>query len=272
MINEIIRVKEMYHLYNSEISENIKGSKEAINNLEQTKTYLLGNIESCKDFIKIYTKVDFNKIKDLYNPLPKFYFSSHPSLTEYSDRSYNLISLIIQTNILLNKEKNILRIEESKQIDFTAYKKIIEIFNKKISKEILKGYSFRMGNRLANIRIKKQILTENSKKRIDWKESKALRDDFISKGILPYKVMEYDSMKRPLVDNGGEKWFVYHNQPIDYIWYWEKQNCKILNVKIFKFRPTVNSNTVGGKYELGNANKLKQLQKEDSEVLRYFNV
>jgi len=278
MINEIIRSKDMYYLYNTELCEKIGNIKELITKYENTKSYLLANLEICKDYITKFTKVDFDNLKNLHTPIPQLYLGGNPLLKEYADKSYSLISLLVQTNIFLKKEKANLVLEESKVITEQVYKKTIESFNKKISREILKGYTFRVGNRISNIRIKRQTITERSKKRIDWKASLAFKKQLILRGETPYKVLEYDEMKRPIKDNGGVKWFVYHTpnvdgngQIYDYIWYWEKQNCKILNVKIYKFRPTVNSNTVGGKYELGNANKLKQLQKENSEILKYFN-
>lgn len=269
----------MYYLYNTEITNRIGGIKELISKYETSKNYLLGNLEICKDYITKYTKVDFDNLKNLTTPIPQFYLGGSPLLKEYADKAFNLINILVQTNVFIKKEKANLEAEQKKLVTEQVYKKTIELFNKKISREILKGYTFRVGNRISNIRIKKQTITERSKKRIDWKASLEFKESLILRGETPYKVLEYDEMKRPIKDNGGVKWFVYHTpnvdgngQIYDYIWYWEKQNCKILNVKIYKFRPTVNSNTVGGKYELGNANKLKQLQKENSELLKYFNA
>lgn len=271
MISEIIKIKDMHYLYNSVLNQEIRRGLEQVKKLEATRNYLIGNIEICKPYLVQCTKVDFEGLKTLTQPIPEYYFLGASSLEDFANKSYSIASLLIQTNSLINKEKKEIEKNQSKIIDLKTYRIIIELFNKKISREILKGYTFRMGNQLSNIRIRKRIFTEKSRKRIDWEKSNIFKKELILEGKLPFKVIEYDEMKRPITNNGGIKWHIYYTGD-DYLWYWEKQNCKVLNERIYRFRPTVNSNTMGGKYELGNGNKLKKLQRENSEYLKYFNI
>lgn len=267
---EIVRVKDMYNYYCKDINSSIFALEKDINSFTKTKEYILGNLELCKDYIDKFTKISFEKIKDLDKQIPDHYFGTSIIFASYAEKAKYFVSLIAEINKKLNKSIKDLKAYKCKLLDWKTFKNCLELINKKISNEILKGYSFNFGSGISKIRIKKHFTTEKSKKRIDWKASLKLKEELIAQGKLPFQVTEYDSSKRPITDNGGEKWFIYHSHAVTYSWHWEKYLCKILNKRLYSFRPTVNSNTKGGKYELGNANKLHLLVKEESEQLKFI--
>lgn len=268
--NETIRVKDMYNYYDTKVSNSITAYKLSLEKLYASKTYFLGNLELCKEYIQHFTSIDYNGIAKLKNTIPNQYYNNNPIFKDLADKSKNLISFIVEINKRIEKEEKLLKEEELKKTTAKVYKRTIEVFNKNIANEILKGYTFQLSHRLANIRIKKHVRTEKSRKRIDWDASNKLKKSIIEQGLTPFKVTEYDSMKRPTADNGGVKWHVYHESLYSYTWHWNKILCKVFNSRMYRFRPTVNSNTGEGKYSLGNANRLQKLVKEDSELLKNY--
>lgn len=271
MINsDTITIKDMYNLYNRNIIDSISMYEEDLKNLKKSKDYFLGNLELCENYIKIYTQINYDEIINLKNTIPYNYYNNLPIFEKETEKTKNLIFFIVETNKKIEKCELLLKKELTKKIDYKSYKKTIELFNKKISFEILKGYELNMGHGLSRIRIKKHIRNEKSKKRIDWDASNRFKKDLLAKGLLPYKVLTYDENKKPIENNGGVMWFVYHEQENSYSWYWRKALSRVTNNSIYKFRPTVNSNTKEGKYELGNANKLQKLVKENSEILKNY--
>jgi len=216
--------------------------KESIANLNASKAYFLGNLETCKEYIQKFTKIDWNNISKLTTTIPNQYYNTNPIFSDLYEKTKNLIFFISETNKKIEKEEKLLKEELLKQTTAKVYKRTIEVFNKAIANEILKGYTFQLSHRLANIRIKKHLRTEKSKKRIDWAASNKLKQSIIEQGLIPFKVMEYDSMKRPIADNGGVKWFVYHEAEHSYTWYWQKELCKVYNSRLYRFRPSVFGN------------------------------
>lgn len=268
--NETIRVKDMYNYYDTKIINNISAYKLSLENLNSSKDYFLANLELCKEYIQKFTSIDWNGISKLKNTIPNQYYNNNPIFKDLADKTKTLISFIVEINKRIEKEEKLLEKELSKKTTSKTYKRTIEVFNKAIANEILKGYTFQLSHRLANIRIKKHIRTEKSRKRIDWDASNKLKKSILEQGLVPFKVTEYDSMKRPVTDNGGVKWHVYHESLYSFTWHWNKKLCKVFNSRMYRFRPTVNSNTKEGKYNLGNANRLQQLVKEDSELLKNY--
>jgi hypothetical protein len=127
------------------------------------------------------------------------------------------------------------------EVSYLLFKETISRFNKKMSDEILKGYTFNPGFRLGRIRIKKVRRTFKATPPIDWAESKKLKAQ------------------------GVEKYLVYFTDPYWYRWYWEKKKCVIKNKTVYSFQPTVSNSRKDG-----NRNKLvKILQSDPLAALRY---
>jgi hypothetical protein len=131
--------------------------------------------------------------------------------------------------------------KNSDDINYLLYKEVVSRFNKKISDEILKGYTFNPKFHLGRIRILKVKRTFKATPPIDWAES------------------------RKLQKQGVEKYLVYYTDPYWYRWYWEKKKCTIRNKTVYSFRPTVSNSS-----KQGNRNKLVKILREDPLAsLRY---
>lgn len=245
-------------------------------NYESSKKYLVNKILKLKHYLDNFTNIKCEDIESLDRFISE---KSVVNLTNISsinvDDIRRNINIIVEINKSINKlQKELNQIE----VDIIAYKVFKEItykFNCKISDEIVyKGYALNLGYGLGHIRVKKINCFLNkdgsprTKKRINWGESNKLKKEIIEKEGLPYKVTERNERKI-IADNGGIPWFVYFNNEWDYLWYWYKGTCMILNTPYYKFRPTTYNNTSRND-GLGNVNKLKQLVTAGSELLSNF--
>lgn len=262
-----IGMQEMFNLHINDIETSFSALKESKESYLKTKKYLLEAIEPCKYYIENLTKVDYSKIHEASRIIPEAYYPIIVGFEDYRSKSMRFVNAIIEVNRRLDKTISDLNKIEKYRIDYLTYQKIVGSFNEQIGEAILNGYVFQMGLWLSHHRIKKHVKKATTSLKIDWFESKKKKEELIAQGKTPYKVLEYDNKKRPIRNNGGEKWFVYFNNPIDYTFYWAKRFCKITNHGIYQFKPTINSNNKG---KPGLINKLKRMVKEDSYILKYF--
>lgn len=129
----------------------------------------------------------------------------------------------------------------NEEISYLLFKETISRFNKKMSDEILKGYTFNPKFHLGKIRIKKVRRSFKNTPPIDWAES------------------------RKLQKQGVEKYLVYFTDPYWYRWYWEKKKCTVKNKTVYSFQPTVSNSRKDG-----NRNKLVKILRSDPLAsLRY---
>lgn len=109
------------------------------------------------------------------------------------------------------------------------YTNVVELYYKYARDEILEGKTFKLGQKLGKIRIKKYRRTFN-KPKLDIAETLKLYRQGIKKKV-------------------------YYTDDYWYRWYWEKKSCQIANKTVYSFRPTIGEN--------GNAKKLAQRLKND---------
>lgn len=266
-----VGVSEMFDEYKKSNIESRKALNGEILGYKNTQNYLLEKLVPYKHYIDNFTNIEYESIAKLSKPIP---YKNIQSITGIGgldlDTLRRTVNGIVEINSELNKSETSLAKFEKCDISKDIFKEVIYRFNTKVSDEILyKGYTFRPGFGLSSTRIKKIKTDLRIRKRINWDESLKYKAQLIAEGKLPFKVLEWDSERRPIKDNGGEKWFVYFEGDFDYLWNWNKKKANALNTPYYKFRPTIYNNTKkGGK--LGNINKLKQLVKIDSELLKNY--
>lgn len=238
---------------------------------EDSKNYLITKLEDYKHYLDNFTNIKFNEINKLDRAISEKSLIHLATVSGFSieavRRSLNMIVQINKNLVNIDEELKILKINT---INESTAREIIETFNDKISNEILyKGYSFRIGGALGLIRIRKVLCDKRIKKRINWNESNKKKKELIEQGRLPFEVLERDENRKAISNNGGEHWFVYFDQPFDYLWYWSKNRNIAFNSAYFKFRPTIYNNTKNGGH-LGNINKLAKLKSSNSELLKNY--
>lgn len=233
---------------------------------EQSKEYMIQSLAPYEHYIMNFTNLDFNYLKNSVRQIPPYSIRSSASINLNLDHLRFILNAIIEVNKELKKIEDKLKWFKEANVTEDIFKTICYKFNNKISDEILyKGYTYHLGAGLGRIKIRKHI---TKKVRINWFESNKKRKEIEDRGGLPYAVTLRDENNKMLENNGGEFWYVYHPET-DYLWHWNKVRGRAANISYYKFRPTLYNNTTrnGG---LGNINKLKQLQRTNSELLKNF--
>lgn len=265
-----IGTSEIYNEFSNSIYENRVAVTNDINNYEKTKEYFLSKLVPFKHYIHNFTNIDYDSIAELTQHIPSKSIKSFTNLAGLNlDILKATISGIVEVNKSLIKMRKELESINDSEMDKDLFKEIIYRFNTKISDEILKGYIFRPGHGIGNIRIKKVRTDNRKKKRVNWNESNKLKAKIIAEGGLPFKVTERDAEGKPIANNGGVKWLVYFDTLVDYLWHWGKKTANSLNVPYYKFSPTQYNNTKNGG-KLGNINRLKQMVTNNSPLLNNF--
>jgi len=114
-------------------------------------------------------------------------------------------------------------------INKKQYINVVELFYKYARDGILDGKTFKLGQKLGKIRIKK-FKRSFQKPRLDIFSTLQLRKQGIAKNV-------------------------YYTDEWWYRWYWEKKSCQVLNKTVYCFRPTIGVN--------GNTKRLSKRLKED---------
>lgn len=263
---------------NNFFKDYIEGLKTSINiNLEEifqlnkSKDYLFNSIEPYKDYLLNFTNIDIESIKTITRQIPE-----KAIIIRVFQLGLDLNILVFKINSIITINKNIENLEKKNEklkslfIKKNIFKCIINKFNIKISDRIIeKGYSYFLGFGLSKIRIKKIKCDTRKKKRINWFESNKTRKEIEARGGIPYAVTERDYLKHKLADNGGEEWFTYFTAPFDFLWFWNKRYCTVINSEYYKFKPTCYNNITKGGI-LGNVNRLKKLVLNDNELIKNY--
>lgn len=269
-----LTISNFFNEYCNELNNNLKNIKLEIENFNKSKEYFLEAILPFETYIDNFTNINLESIKTSIRQIPPSAIITTKTNVgiDLNYLKYLIIS-IITINKTLRTLNTKLKVLENSHIKKEVFKGILYKFNNKISDKIIyKGYEFYMGFGLSRMRIKKIACERRKKKNINWFESNKIKKEIQDRGGLPYAVIKRDEQKRKLADNGGEKWFVYFNNVIDYLWNWNKGNCTITNTAYYKFRPTCyNNSTKNGSERSGNVNKLKQLVLSDSPLLKNYN-
>lgn len=266
-----INTLKIYSDFISDLKVSESSIIEEIENYRKSKEYLLEKIAFYKHYIDNFTNVDYSQIDTLTKPIPDKAIRILTGQIGFDvntlKRTLNIIVEINKSLTKLEKELNDVR---NSIIEKDLFKDIIYKFNNKISDEIVyKGYAWFLGFNMGSIRIKKVLCDKRIKKRIDWGKSNKKKAEILSRGGLPFKVLERNTQGEVILTNEGEHWFEYHTNAVDYLWHWHKKRVNVKNAAYFKFRPTYYNNTINdGK--IGNVNKLKHLVTTDSELLKNF--
>lgn len=118
------------------------------------------------------------------------------------------------------------------KIDYKLFTKVLRACNKKIVELIVKkGYSFRMGYNLGELRIVqfepkyKKSKNGNLYGYPNWGESKKRKQEIIDAGGTPFESFK-DKDGNIIGDNGGEKWVIYCSDDISIRYHWYKQKYR----------------------------------------------
>jgi hypothetical protein len=112
-------------------------------------------------------------------------------------------------------------------IDEHIFREICEAFNIDVINQLLEGKTFKMGNNLSSLSIRRAERDPRSP-RIDWGESNKYKKELLLKGKKLY-----DSKT-----GKGEKWYIYYTDKFYCRYYWNKGKCRITNKSVYKFTPT----------------------------------
>lgn len=111
-------------------------------------------------------------------------------------------------------------------LSYDLFKQVISLFNQKISKEIIKGYHFRLPHKLGILKIMQfergvVRVKENGVVCgvIDWKASNGNKASILLEGKLPYESIK-DETGKIIGNNDGEKWLIYRTDTTYYRWVW----------------------------------------------------
>lgn len=262
--------KEIYESYNKEFVDKKTFLLSEKENYTNTKDYLLDNLKTFEHYIVNFTNLRYNHLPNITRTISERVFNRVVDIAGVNPvairRCINMIAEI--NNRLEVIEKELLIINQN-VINEDIHRKVLNMFNKELSDEILKGYIFKIGRGLGVIKIKKVLCDTRIKKRINWNESKKLKAELELQGKLPFKVIERDENGKNIADNGGVNWFVYFDNAFDFLWHWSKNRNIVFNSAYYKFKPTIYNNTSNGG-GLGNINRLAQLKASNSEILKNF--
>lgn len=269
-----INTSDIYKRYSSKIELELSSLRQEKANLENSKEYVLKNLETYKDFIESFCTIRLDEI----DKVTLSYFNRTILQKKYEDHysKENLIELETKVKRLVNAfvaiKKRLSEIDyrtlelKNFSVDSSVFNNVIGSFNKNIIDEILRGYSFNFGYSISYIKILGVDVSKRKKKKVDWGNSNKNKKEIISRGGIPYEVLERDKEGKILLDNSGEHWMVYHNKSIEYLWHWAKGRAPFQNKYFYKFKPTY-----CGAANNGSVQKLRKIERETPENLRYFN-
>jgi chaperonin cofactor prefoldin len=265
-----INTSEMFIKYIQKIKEETNNLKKEKENLINSKNYLLNNLSEYKDFLNNFSTIKYDELEYLTHSyltrsiLQKRYENNN-DLTEIENKVKRQINMLI--GIKRESIKIDERLDELKKqlISSSDFINILSTFNLTIVDEILKGYVFNLGYGLSYIRIKRKDVSTRKHKKVDWGESNKKKKEILAENKLPYEVLERNEEGKILIDNGGEHWLIYHTKQIEFLWHWAKGRFPIANKFFYKFKPTY-----CGAGQNGCVQKLRQLEKENSNNLKYY--
>lgn len=265
-----INTSEIFVKYNKKIKIEINSLKEEKNNLISSKEYILNNLVEYKEFLNTYSTTSFEQLQNLTNAyysrsLLKKRYEGIENLTQIENKVKR------QVNVIIEIKRQTLKIEERLQelqnqiISSSDFISILSTFNLSVVSEILKGYVFNIGYGLSHIRIKRKDVSTRKHKKIDWGESNKKKKEILNNNKLPYEVLERTEDGKISIDNKGEHWLIYHTKQIEFLWHWAKGEYPIQNKFFYKFKPTY-----CGANQNGCVQKLRQIEKQNSDNLKYF--
>lgn len=185
------------------------------------------------DMYKLFKKHVDEQIWTLYEKIENLEDKKHDirmnALSNDTDldemRSFGKINKKIKA---YNREIN--RLIELRELDYTNFRNILESFNKKAVKFMLDGESLYMGNQMGSLGIM-QVPRNHNNPAIDWGKTNAYKKETGKKKLFYYT----------------DDWWVR--------WYWNKHKCLAPNKAIYKFKPS--------RGKVGMVQKLKDKLRED---------
>lgn len=121
-------------------------------------------------------------------------------------------------------------------LSFSEYKNIVNSLNSELIKEIFLGKVFNMGFKLGSLAIiQKERVIQYSKLNdtyytsINWPKSKENKKKLIEEGKLPLAYKK-DEKGKIIGSNGGEKWQIFNNSPLQYFFYWNRSRMRAENL------------------------------------------
>jgi hypothetical protein len=136
-------------------------------------------------------------------------------------------------------------VKEGGNLPYNVWSSICQEYNQRAMEEIiLQGEELNLGNNLSTVSIGR-IRTNPKNPMINWKASYEVRDELLAEGKKLYDKETGE----------GHKWFVYHDEPWYFRFYWRKEKCTIPNKTVYQFRAT--------RGKMGNKTKLKELLRSD---------
>ena len=269
-----INTSDIYIKYVSKLNLECISLKKEKADLESSKEYILKNLENYRDFIESFCTIKLDEI----DKVTLSYFNRTILQKKYEDHysKDNLLDLELKTKRLVNAfvavKKRLTEINErlieikKLSVESSEFINILRSFNKSVIDEILRGYSFNLGYSLSYIKIVARDVSKRKKKKVDWGTSNKNKKEILLNGGVAYEVLERDEEGKILTDNGGEHWIAYHNKTIEYLWHWAKGRAPFPNKYFYKFKPTY-----CGAANNGSVQKLRKIERENPENLRYFN-
>ena len=251
----MITTKIMHNEYSGEIEKEIKTLLTKKSELSSGLKYLKECLFKGKMYIDSATNIRYSNIDNIKSEQQVYAFKfkfdkilNCPSLDKQSCIDY-LLSYIKTKREIRSIERRLKFLNKDK-ISYKLYSFIIKSFNKKIVKAIIKGYEFSFGFGLSNTRVRKK---KRTKAAINWLESNIEKQRLIDNGKIPFKVTKRDEQGRPLENNGGVKWYIYHISDWTYWYYWRKEKCIVANSLLYSFVPTGNNHKGTGVLQQLNA-------------------
>lgn len=241
---ECIGMMDFYQTYTKDYRDELTQIKNSVRKLSETRRYLVDKLSPYKEslaaigvpiniLVGIQETVTIKKL-DKINILLTTGGQGRSAGVSFEDLIRTTRSLLAVNKLISRAEKRISVIKED-VVNRDLYKQVLNQLNIGLEDAILnQGYCYTWGSGIGHIKIIRKERNHRTPV-VNWGESNKLKEQLIAEGKLPYKAIKDETGKK-IGDNGGEPWFVYFTNDVDYWWGWNRDG-RTPNLVYYSFIP-----------------------------------
>lgn len=251
----MIRIRDIYKMYISDIYLQIKVFKDRKRKFEKNRDTISIYIEKYLDILPKNFKCNYKNIDYL---LSVRLDEINVKISNNEIISKTLLSGYIKSYIVCNRiikhcDRKIKELSEY-FIPFTTFKTLIYNYNNEVCYSIIngyKGFSFGHGTGVIEIKRKERNLSNSEyvKPKVNYYETNKYKAELLASGKSLY-----NKENNP----HGMKYLIFHTNNYNNWWYWSKLRCNIANKQFYNFHTTHYNHTGMNKDECLKTIKSKE--------------
>lgn len=213
----MLTTKDYHNNYVQTKTKDVPELKEKLKELEDELETYQSYLDRNRSLISKYTSVEVEEIEQYKNtaPVGRIRFNSRIVIGLVPVEFKLNVNLYIKTKQEIAKLKLKLLELENSFVDYSTYRKINDLFNIKITDEVLNGYEYNLGSRIGKLTIK---IKDRKYARPNWELSNKRKAELLQQGVT--------NLKGPNNPNGVE-WLIFYTDPDELWWDWDSASSHI---------------------------------------------